>query len=282
MRVEAGSLRRARWWARAPKLALLMVAAALAAAGLRTVLAGAPVPAAAPSATRGEQRDVAAEAFAEAFVRAYLSWDRRDPERRERDLARLASEQLDAGAGLTPPDASSQRVRQTAVAAVTRTPRGQAITVAAATGDETLHLAVAVARDHDGRLFVADYPALVGAPPTNPGAEVAAEKPLDDASLRRVARRALENYLAGERSNLLADLAPGAVQTLPMQRLKLTRVREATWALPERRVALAVEADAPELGAALTLRYELDVVRRTGRWLVRSIHTNPTPTEASP
>jgi hypothetical protein len=92
-----------------------------------------------------------------------------------------------------------------------------------------------------------------------------------------VAERALSNYLAGDRADLLADLDAGAVVSLPERRLTLREVREVTWAAPSRRLALTVDARSPAPdGLDLTLRYELEVARRAGRWLVRSVHS-PVP-----
>jgi hypothetical protein len=83
---------------------------------------------------------------------------------------------------------------------------------------------------------------------------------------------AVRNYLAGRRDDLLADLAPGAVVSLPERPLRLRSTDAITWARRPRLVAVEVEAPT---GQRLTLRYELAVARRD-RWYVRAIEVDPT------
>ena len=103
---------------------------------------------------------------------------------------------------------------------------------------------------------------------------------MTDAQLLTTARRLVRNYLARARENLGADLAPGATVVLPDQRLTVRSIGEIGWTAPR---TLRVEASVrrPD-GVELTLAYDLDVVRRAGRWLVRSLLSSPTHKEASP
>ena len=105
-------------------------------------------------------------------------------------------------------------------------------------------------------------------------AELPSERDVEDEQLRTVAERALRNYLGAERPNLLADLDPAAVVSLPETPLRVESVDELTWAGRDR---VAAELRARAQGAALTLRYELAVVRRE-RWYVRAIQTDPRQT----
>jgi hypothetical protein len=132
---------------------------------------------------------------------------------------------------------------------------------------------VPVARNERGFLRVPSYPALVGPPAASTTAEEAQGDDVEDAALRTVAERAVRNYLAGDKRDLLADLAPEAVVSLPPQRLELRAVREVTWATPGRTAAVLVEAR-DEGGGDWTLRYELEV-RKRDRWYVRSLHVDP-------
>ena len=98
------------------------------------------------------------------------------------------------------------------------------------------------------------------------------EQDVDDPELRAVSERAVRNYLAGQRRNLAADLADGAIVALPSKRLTVESVESITWAAGRR---VAVQVRASDAGSATwTLRYELAVVRRE-RWYVRSLHVNP-------
>ena len=256
--------------ARAPRIVAGVLAAVVMVAGLRAIVAGPPAP---PAAARpAPAPDQAAASFAEAFVRSYLSWDPARPDERERALARFASEGLDAGAGLEIPDGAAQTVSWSAVVgSQPATRRRQLVTVAAVAGQRSWYVAVPVTRDKRGYLAVAGYPALVGPPPVATGERASEEDEVADPQLRAVAQRAVRNYLAGERNNLLADLDPGAVVSLPRERARVLAVEEVT-AAGRGRVAVAVQASTA--GARFTLRYELSVLRRE-RWYVRSIETDP-------
>jgi len=121
-------------------------------------------------------------------------------------------------------------------------------------------------------LVVPRYPAVVGPPVSDPGAAPVEEREVSDGALRAVAERAVRNYLAGQRTNLLADLDPAAVVSLPTTVLGVRSVHAITKAADDR-VAVEVAA-ADETGVQWTLRYELTVVHRD-RWYVRAIEPDP-------
>lgn len=260
---------RLRAVARMPRVVAVAALGALALGGVKTIFAATPTAPPAPAARSFGTAAVAG--FAEAFARAYLTVDPARPERRERTVASFVREgeavQLEA------PADERVAVRWTAVAGVAAQPgRRAVVTVAADTSLGLLHLAVTVDRDASGALSVAASPALVGPPITARDAGPRVEREVDDESLRAVAGRVIKNYLARERDDLAADLAPGAVVSLPDLRLRVASVDGVTWS--GRRVAVAVSARG-RAGLRMALRYELVVVRRGGRWLVRTVHTNP-------
>jgi hypothetical protein len=242
----------------------------LALVGLKALAAPAeqPKPKGAPVA----QRDLAAETFAEAFVRAYVSRDVDNPERRGRTLQRFG---LPADAVVGDQGERSETVRWSAVVSSARSSLGRVVTVAAETDRRRLHLAVTVRRDEQGLLAVVALPAIVGPPPVAHETRPRLEDEVGDPALRAVASRVVKNYLARERDNLAADLARGAVVSLPEERLRLASIDGVTWS--DRRVAVGLTAETAD-GLRLSLRYELAVVRDAGRWLVRTVHVNPTAT----
>jgi Conjugative transposon protein TcpC len=264
------SVRALRWQARAPRIAFWALLALLLAAGLRATVA---TPAQSPREPRTARAyDQAAGAFAEGFARVYLGADPARPERREGRLRAYLASGLEPDAGLT--NARVRTVGWTAVVSQQRAGGRLAVTVAAELGGELVHLAVPVERDGRGFLFVPAYPALVGALAANPDARPEAEREVEDEQLRAVATRAVTNYLAGARRNLLADLAPDAVVSLPAVRLAVRSVDELSWVASPRRAAVQVQAE-DRAGARWTLRYELGLVRRE-RWYVRSLAVDPT------
>jgi len=267
------SLRQTRVRANLPRYAVWGVIAILALAGVRAIVSGPPPTPPAP--TVEAPGDLAAESFAEAFTRAYLTWDPDAPEQREQRVATYASGELDAGAGLSPPADAAQEVQWTATVDDRREgPRRRTITVQAQTSDELVYVAVPVERDKRGFLFVAGYPALVGAPAVNTAASARVEPEIEDTGLEAVARRAITNYLAGELIDLRADLAPNARVSLPERKLKVISIDAVTWAKPNERVAVQLDARGED-NTLWTLRYELGV-RRTERWYVRSVSVDPT------
>lgn len=269
------SLRAQRLRALAPRVLLWFVLLVLCAAGLRAAIAPAPPPPA-QHVSSGTTIDEGAEAFATAFARAYLTWDTGHPDARERALQPFLAGTLDEDGGLTPPEHDSQSVAWASVVASRRDDDRTLVTVAAQTSgdDEPVYLDVPIGRDDRGFLYVWGYPALVGPPATAPHPSLVTEDEVEDEGLATVVERALRNYLAGVRANLAADLAPGAVVSLPPHPLRLESLDELTWVRPQRRVAAAVEV-ADGDGGTWTLRYELEV-RRRDRWYVHSLQTDPT------
>jgi len=265
------SLRRVRLQARAPRLVAMLVAAVLIAAGLRATLAPRVVSAPA-QVTRIAVGDQAAGAYAEAFARAYLTWDARTPDERERRLAPFIAS-LDADAGLQPAPDTSQSVVWTTVVGQRRSPDAWLVTVAAQTSGPLLYLSVPVARSPRGYLSLAGYPAIVGPPATDDRGTATAGPEVDDDALNAVVARAMRNYLAANRSNLLADLAPDALVSLPSEPLTVTSSEKATWVVTGERVAVALTARDRRQNT-WTLRYELDV-RKRERWYVQSVQVDP-------
>ncbi len=100
------------------------------------------------------------------------------------------------------------------------------------------------------------------------------ERDVEDRQLRAVCERVVRNYLAADRQDLQADLAPGARVSLPALRLHLRSVETVAWASASR-VAVTVDAARPG-GALAALRYELAVLQSGGRWLVKSVVVDPT------
>jgi len=269
-RVDREALWVVRLRARLPRLVLAVGVFVLCALGVRSLLASRVVPPTRPASAAFSA--VAVEGFAQRFARAYLSPDDRRGER-ARQLAALTTPSVDlGGAALT---RSPRQVPWTAVAGTQRTgPRRMIVLVEAPVAGGVIDLAVPVAWDDEGRMVVPAAPALVGPPLTATTAAGAVERDVEDAQLRAVCERVVRNYLAADRQDLQADLAPGARVSLPALRLHLRSVEEVTWASPSR-VAVSVDAARPG-GALAALRYELAVSRPAGRWLVESVVVDPT------
>jgi conjugative transposon protein TcpC len=270
----------ARRRARAPGTLALVALLLLAAVGVKATLAPRHIlqPAAAAPSTGSD--DITVQGFAQAFARAFLSWDAADPDRHRRQLAGFLADTLDGDGGLRVPSRGSQQVLWTsAIGDQPDAHRDRLITVAAQTTRELLYLSVPVHRTARGFLVVPRYPALVGPPVSDPAAPAPEERQVADGALRAVTQRALTNYLAGQRSNLLADLDSSAVVSLPTTVLHVSSVRSVTKAARDR-VAVELTA-ADEAGLQWTLRYELTVVRRD-RWYVRAIATVPPAAKGRP
>ena len=270
--MRSESLRLLRLRARLPRMLACAALAFLALAGLRTAVEGTPE--AAPPAPPGTG-DLGARGFAEAFARVYLSWDAARPDERERAVSAYMSTRAAEQGVAVLPGRGSETVSWTAAVAERARPGGRTVvTVAAATSSGLVHLAVPVGRDARGFLRIDAQPAIVGPPPTTRAGGLAPEQEVEDARLAAVVVRALRNYLGRERQNLLADLAPDAVVSVPSEPLRVESVEQPVWVVARERVALALEAQRPD-GLRLPLRYELDVVR-SDRWYVRSIGADPT------
>jgi hypothetical protein len=165
-------------------------------------------------------------------------------------------------------------VDSTHVAAETARPDETDVLVMAATSAGTEYLSVPVGRDRHGFMYLAGYPALVGAPATNPGATPPNYPQVTDPSVQGVVRRALGNYLSGQSQNLTADLTPDAIVSMPAQQLSLKSVDRLVWSVPGRTVAAEVQTT-DSGGDRLTFTYQIGIVRRD-RWYVQSIQFDPT------
>jgi Conjugative transposon protein TcpC len=278
---ESGTASRPLWAvraaARAPRIAVLAACGLLALVGARALLA--PEPQLSAQRRSVTPVDVTARSFAEAFARTYLTWNADEPETRERAIARFVGSDVEPAAGVVVPPRGAQQVSWTAVEGDRAAgERGRIITVAAETSRGPIHLAVPVSRDDRGLLFVSGVPAIVGPPARTSTGAAPPEVEVEDRALRAVGSRVVRNYLAGERDDLAADLAPGAIVSLPELRLKVRSTDAVTWVSEPRRLAVALSASTPA-GARLALRYELSVVRLSGRWVVRTIHINPVARE---
>lgn len=268
------SLRAARLQATLPRALVAILVLVLCAAGIRSILA--------PSATSvvasradGPALDQGAEEFAQSFARVYLTWsDQEDQEQRQSALQPYLSNTLDPGAGVEPGSGTSESVSWTSVAGEQRDGAQTLVTVAAQTSDRMVYLSVPVARDSHGFLFVSAYPAMVGPPASDPTASLPVQPEITDSSLQTVVARAVTNYLAGNQANLLADLTPNALVSLPPQHLTVTSTEQATWVVQGRSVAIQVVAGDAH-GNSWTLNYELGI-EKLDRWFVRSIQVNPT------
>jgi hypothetical protein len=263
---------------RAPGTVAVFALLLLAAVGVKATLSPRTTSAPPASALAGGVRDIIEQGFAQAFARAYLSWDASRPDQHQRQVAAFLSETLDADGGLQMPPRGEQQVVWTAAIQDQADAHGdRVITVAAQTTRQLLYMAVPVHRTARGFLVVPRYPALVGPPVSDPGAAPAEERDVTDAALRAVVQRSVTNYLAGERSDLLADLDPAAVVSLPTTLLDVRSVRSITQAAGDR-VAVEVAA-ADDAGIQWTLRYDLRVVHRD-RWYVRAIEPDPVAAES--
>jgi hypothetical protein len=271
--LTTSSRRSARVRARIPRVVAMIFVALLSATGLRVILSGPPeAPAARTVVT--SSGDQGATSFAEAFTRTYLTWEGNDPEARAQELKPFLGGGLDEDGGVQPTEGESQSVSWTAVLGDRREGTRRLVTVMAQTSEGVTYLNVPVERNRRGFLAITGYPAIVGPPAVDAEQQAPTEDEVEDGALKTVVTRALTNYLAANQRNLLADLTPDAVVSLPSAALKLRQVNQVTWVKPRRRVAVQVTAQ-DDRGTTWTLRYELDVLHRD-RWYVRSLQVNPT------
>lgn len=272
---RSARLERAR--SRAPRALFFAVTVVLVALGARELIAPAEP---APARTAGTAVDHASEDFAQRFTRAYLAWDSSAPAARERALRSLVPDDLEGDAGLTPV-AGSQEVLWTQVAQNQEAIAGGRVIVVAAgvsTQAAPLYLAVPVYRADDGAIGLAGYPSLVG-PPTVGRAELGDREEVEDEAILAMAERVVGNYLAGERANLAADLAPEARVSLPTRALRLLSVEDVLWARGVGSSAVLVTATARDQQRAVwTLTYEVGIDVRRGRPYVTFVETVPNAT----
>jgi hypothetical protein len=265
---------RVRLAGQAPRIALMVACGTITAGG--AVRTFAPRPVATVAASAHHQADTTEEeGLAERFAVAYLSLDPGDDDGRGRRLRSLGL--ADTAALAERVGTERQTVSAVSTAAVQRVPGGVDVTVAAGDGHTWRYLLVPVRRDADG-LSIAGPPALVGPPRVAQNALGRPEDEVQAGALKQVAERVVRHFVAGDRTDLVADLAPGVATSPPRTELRVVTVQSVTWVRSPGRVAAVVRARG-RAGLNLTLRYELAVVRRDGRWLVTAIGANPTHEE---
>lgn len=269
------SVKQMRMLARAPRLLAATVAVVLVMAGLRTVVFGAS----APQVQRvygPSSNDVGEEGFAEAFARAYLSWsESQDIEGYDHSLAAYNS-QFAEDAGAQPPNGPQQVIWSRVVENEPSTLKGSRIVTVElqlGPGNRTCYLAVPVNRAQDGALAVTTWPSFVGAPAVQAAPTAPELSTVTEPNLITVVTRAITNYLAGDHSDLEADLAPGAQITYPVQQLAVSGPPVSVQSTGPGGVLVTVRATDAQ-GASYTLAYEMGV-ELTERWYVDSIEVIP-------
>lgn len=266
------SARLERLRVRTPRFLLVASLALLCVLGLRSLVSGQPT---GTASLGGVPVDNASQQFALRFARAYLSYDSARSEERERALRSLVPTDFDVS-----PSAirGIQRVLWAEVASNQEAIAGGRIVVVAAgvsTQPSPIYLAVPVSRV-DGAIKLGGYPSMVGPPPVARTA-LPQHAEVDDHAVTLVATRAIENFLAGAKRNLAADLALGAVVSPPSETLRTRSIDDIQWAGEEGSSAVLVSLTAVDLrGAAWPLTYEVGIAREGGRVVVTFIETVPT------
>jgi Conjugative transposon protein TcpC len=220
----------------------------------------------------GPRVDRAAEGFATLFVRRYLSWSTAAPAA----LAPFAGAEGEVGLAPSPPASSEQHVEWAEVVQARDVDAAVHVYTVAAQTDTAglLYVTVAVARAAGGGLAISGYPAFVGAPATAPAQPPGRLAEVSEPALQTVLERGLRNYLAGSRSELEADLAPAARVSLPALGLRLESVARLAWSADRRSVSALVHAQDAR-GVRYALAYEVEVVRRQGRWEIAAVQMDP-------
>jgi hypothetical protein len=265
-------LRAVRITASLPRVLASIVLLVLAVAGIRSIVAR-PTKTVVARSAAAPALDQGAEEFAQSFARAYLTWNGQSQGQRESALRPFLSSALDQDAGVQP-GGGSQSVGWTSVVGQQADGSQTLVTVVAQTSHGLVYLSVPVARDNHGFLFVSNYPAIVGPPASDTTAALPSQQQITDSALQTVVARAVTNYLAGNQANLLADLTPNALVSLPPQHMTVTNTQPATWTVPGRRVAIQVTTNDAH-GNSWTLTYEVGV-QKLDRWYVQSIQVDPT------
>jgi hypothetical protein len=220
--------------------------------------------------------DLAAAGYAVEFTRRYLTWRASEPGASAQGLEPFAGAHMQGAAGLVLPAAGEERVEWAEmVQSREPTPGVHVYTVATQTDGQGLrYLTVPVERTATGSLALSGYPAFVGAPASTGAAPPSTLRPVDDAALEVVVRRALANYLSDSPAELAADLAGGAHVAPPSPPMRLLSAERPQWALGGGAVVTTLQA-VDGLGACYTLAYEMDVTRSQGRWEISAIQSNP-------
>jgi len=255
-------------------MALLVVAVALSAAGLRSVLDPTATTVSAPKAV--PTVSVAMLGVAETFARGFVAGG-------GEDVGQSPVSGVAAG-GARPESrlqASTEVLWTAPVAARPASARSAVVTVAVGVERETWYLAVPVGRTAEGALYVSSAPAVVGPPSLARRRVSEPELEVEDQALETVAARVVRHYLEGNGTDLAADLDRGAVVSLPRTALRVADIEATTWVAQPTRIAVHLIARG-QRGLQFALRYELAVARVGGRWLVRSVHVNPLDREVAP
>jgi hypothetical protein len=220
--------------------------------------------------------DRAAEAYAALFARRYLTWNAAEPQAEVHALEPFLGAGMEVDAGLELPATGEQRVEWVEVVQSRESAPGEHVYTLAAQTDSSglVYLTVTVSHASNGSLVLAGYPAFVGPPAAGPAQTPSHLREVSERGLATVVQRVLRNYLAASASELEADLAVGASVSLPPQPLTLESMQRLDWA-PEGQAVLATVRAQDARGAQYTLAYELNVVRRQGRWEVSAVQTDP-------
>jgi conjugative transposon protein TcpC len=216
--------------------------------------------------------DSAAEGYATLFARRYLTWEASQPQLSEQSLAPMTGATLAQGAGIVLPSSGAQHVLWAEVVQARTERTGAHVYTVAAQTDTAglLYLTVGVARETDGSLAIAGYPAFVGAPQSGPAQGPAQAPEVSDRALAAVVERGLRNYLAAAPEELAADLSSHAPVAVPELGLTLESVQRLSWSSAARSVLAVVQAHDAR-GVRYTLGYELDVADVEGRWEISAI-----------
>jgi hypothetical protein len=273
--VQHTSARRMRLVARAPRFLAATVAIVLSLAGLRTVVFGAPA-AKIERFYEPTSDNVGTEAFAEAFARAYLTWSGSgDIQAYGQSLARYNPQFADSE-GVQPSNAPERVTWASVVQDQPSALEGSRIVTVEmqlVPGDRTVYLAVPVNRAQNGALAVTTWPSFVGAPAVQAAPTMPNLTAVTDPNLITVVTRAITNYLADDKNDLQADLAPGTQVTYPAQQLQVSGPPVSVQSTGPGGVLITVRATDAQ-GAAYTLAYEVGV-ELTERWYVDSIEVIP-------
>ncbi len=268
------SVARLQFSARAPRVAVLATCGVLTFAGVARTFS-APGAAPAPRTTIAAREYTEERGVAERFALEYFTLKPGGEDARQQRLQAFGL----AEAAVSPDRLGGRPLTPRSVVTVATQARTDGVDVTVAVEDDSAwqYLAVPVRRTRQG-LSISGPPALVGPPHVAVGELAKPEDEVQDAALKQVAARFVRHYLAGDRVDLAADLTPRSTVSPPVSNLRVTSFESVTWARAPRLVATTVRARNKD-GLALTLRYELTVVRRGGRWLVAAVAGNPNTKE---
>src|SRR4051794_17399759 len=210
------SLRSTQLLARMPRMLVFGTCVVLQAVGMLAILSDGPAANPAPAHLTAAPTNARAEAIAEGFARAYLTWDPEQSRARTLALKRLAPSVAteEAEAPVAVPQ-RSQTVQWTAVADDQAAGKGRRITVIAQTSAGLTALVVDTQTSPSGAVAVTGYPSVVGVPPTAAATASTSGDAVEDEGLRSTVTRALGNFLRARRSDLTADVLPGASISVP-------------------------------------------------------------------